>query len=350
MPTREGTVTLVLAGTIFLLATNLMSGLLFALDAVLVSLMLVGIATAYAPIHGIRVSRRLPAHGTEGRVLPIEVTLQAGRGGRFITIEEGWRGTRARGVLPQIAPGVPVTVTLNLTPQRRGQHALEPTEIASRGTVSLFMARRRLAARERVTIWPQTHPVPPEVLADLLPTGEGSSPGERTRHPEDFHGVRDYQRGDSLARIHWRSSVRRGALVVREYERPRARSIMIVIDLDRGQSPHRLDALVRVAASILQAALDRQADVVTAGWNGGYVERRGWEATMGWLAGVVPSGPPLGEALGAMPAGSDHRLIIVAASAALPPLPDGATVIVPANEGLRRGGLVYTSDGVVQAW
>ena len=35
---------------------------------------------------------------------------------------------------------------------------------------------------------------------------------------QDYYGVREYVRGDSLRHIHWRSSARHGQLIVKEYQ------------------------------------------------------------------------------------------------------------------------------------
>ena len=350
MLTPEGTITLLLAIATFLLATNLSSGLLFALNAVIAAIFAVGVATAYGPVRRMRVTRRVPPRGTEGEAFVVDTTLVCRRAGRFLTIEEGWRGARTRAIVPHVSPGVPVTTGLTLVPKRRGHYVLEPTEIVSRGTVRLFAARRSVGSSDRIVVWPRTQPVAPGILTGFLSAAEAPVAGERTRAADDFYGVRDYQHGDAPSRVHWRLSLRRRALVVREYERPRAERLAIILDLDRRQSRERLDAAVRAAASILRAAVDRGADVVTAAWNGDYVEHHAFEPTMGWLAGVEPSGPPLAEVLRALPPGQDRHLIVVASSTAVPPLPAHATAILPADENPGRGALVYAPDGLVAAW
>jgi uncharacterized protein (DUF58 family) len=164
--------------------------------------------------------------------------------------------------------------------------------------------------------------------------------------------VRDFRPGDSPAHIHWRSSARRGSLVVREFERPLAPAATIVLDLDRRQAPERLDAAVRAAAAVLQAALERRAEVVLGGWAETWVEHRQWEAAMDWLAVVVPCGPPLAEVLAAL-VGAERQVVAIASSAVSGFGPE-VLCIVPADEAPLAGGatgrLVYTADGTVQAW
>lgn len=354
MPTREGTTALLLAGAVFLLATNLASGLLFVLDALLVSLLVVGAATAHVPLRRLRVEQRAPARGVEGGPLPVEITLESARGGRFFVVEGGWSGARARALAPHVVPGIRLTVDLTVVPACRGRFSLDAVTVASRGPLGLFAARRkvpstgRVGASGRVTIWPRTRPVARGVMAHLIPVLEGGSSGVRARQAEDLYGVRDYRRGDNPAHIHWRSSARRGALVVREFERPVMPGAAVVVDLDSRQSAVQLDAAARAAASLFQAALDREADVVLAGWEDGAVQHRGREAAMDWLACVVPCAPPLAEVLPKL-AGSGRHLIVVAAITGSGSWPAGVTPVLPAACG-PDSGLVYLEDGTVQAW
>jgi hypothetical protein len=185
----------------------------------------------------------------------------------------------------------------------------------------------------------------------LLAGTEGQHSGVRARQSDDFYGVRDYQPGDLPNRIHWRSSARRGALVVREYERPTRPGPVIVIDLDRTQNPARLDAVVRAAASILQALIEIWPQVTTLGWAPQPVEQHGWVATMDWLAGAEPSGPPVWEALRGPGPHVGRPLLVVASSPGhSDAAASGAVVILPAGDAPAGWPLVYTADGTVRAW
>ncbi len=349
MPTREGTVLLIVAAAVFLLATNLMSGLLFVLDALLVALILVGMVAAARPVRGITVTRRVPPRGVEGRPVQVGMTLSSARGARFLVVEDGWVGARARAFVPTLEGGRATTVHLSPTPERRGQFVLGPAEIVSRGLVGLLTVRRRFVLPDRITIWPRISPVPKTALAHLAPALDGRAEGHRTREPVELYGVRDYRPGDNLAHIHWKSSARRGALVVREFERPVDPRVAVVVDLDRTQRPARLDAAARAAASLLWAAHEARANVTMVGWDGQFAEHHGWEAAMDWLAGVAPSGPPVRQVLAAIRERTQRHLIVVASSASVPALP-GVTLIVPAEEAGPQHVLVYTAEGAVQAW
>jgi uncharacterized protein (DUF58 family) len=77
---------------------------------------------------------------------------------------------------------------------------------------------------------------------------EASVSAPRAGSGMELFGVREYRPGDPLRRIHWRSSARRGELVVREYEPPGVQTVGIFCDPN---PPTRLvaDQVARLAAS-----------------------------------------------------------------------------------------------------
>ena len=78
----------------------------------------------------------------------------------------------------------------------------------------------------------------------------------------DFHSVREYEQGESLRRVHWPSSARRGQLMVKELEDTAHDGVVVVLDCDArcqvGDPPDSsFDAAVRVAGSLVQAHATR---------------------------------------------------------------------------------------------
>ena len=77
---------------------------------------------------------------------------------------------------------------------------------------------------------------------------EASVAAPRAGSGNELFGVREYRPGDSLRRIHWRSSARHGELVVREYEPPGVRRLAIHVD-PAPPSDEVADQVARIAAS-----------------------------------------------------------------------------------------------------
>jgi uncharacterized protein DUF58 len=87
-------------------------------------------------------------------------------------------------------------------------------------------------------------------LADRIPPREleAATAAPRAGSGNELFGIREYRPGDSLRRIHWRSSARHGELVVREYEPPGMRTVSILVD----PAPPNVavaDQIARIAAS-----------------------------------------------------------------------------------------------------
>jgi len=88
----------------------------------------------------------------------------------------------------------------------------------------------------------------------------------------DFHSVREYEQGESLRRVHWPTSARRGQLMVKELEDTAHDGVVVILDCDArcqvGVPPDSsFDAAVRVAGSLAQAhaARGRLALLVSTG-------------------------------------------------------------------------------------
>jgi uncharacterized protein (DUF58 family) len=115
----------------------------------------------------------------------------------------------------------------------------------------------------------------------------------------DFHSVREYAHGESLRRVHWPTTARRGQLMVKELEDTPRDTVAVLLDCDpacaAGRAPDSsFDAAVRAAGSVLKlyAGRGRKAVLVTTGRVGAVVPVFGLEgdfrAALGVLAAVEP--------------------------------------------------------------
>jgi len=78
----------------------------------------------------------------------------------------------------------------------------------------------------------------------------------------DFHSVREYEQGESLRRVHWPTSARRGQLMVKELEDTAQDGVVVVLDCDPagavGEPPDSsFDVAARAAGSIVRAHAER---------------------------------------------------------------------------------------------
>jgi uncharacterized protein (DUF58 family) len=63
------------------------------------------------------------------------------------------------------------------------------------------------------------------------PAMQASRPEHSRRGGEDFYTLREYQRGDDLRRVHWRSSAKTDELMIRQLETPWQSRALVLLDV-----------------------------------------------------------------------------------------------------------------------
>lgn len=121
--------------------------------------------------------------------------------------------------IPPLPPGVKVDFQGEVTPLKRGPLHFVGGTIARPDPFGLFRAFLRVPTFQTVLVLPRRYPVKRLALPGRTKYQKGgvalaSGIGES----EEFTALRDYRRGDSLRRIHWRSWARLGRPIVKEYQ------------------------------------------------------------------------------------------------------------------------------------
>jgi uncharacterized protein (DUF58 family) len=102
------------------------------------------------------------------------------------------------------------------TTMRRGWLDMKPFRIENRYPLGLFRAWSVVLPRARCLVYPC-----PAVNPPPLPMSGRGDTAAKKGEGEHFHGLREYQPGDPLRRIAWRTSARHQKLYSREMETPR---------------------------------------------------------------------------------------------------------------------------------
>jgi uncharacterized protein (DUF58 family) len=151
----------------------------------------------------------------------------------------------------------------------RGRHSFAPVRLSIADPFGLAASQLELEEREALVVYPRLT----ELDGLFFDGGAGPEHGRRLllRRPVGFelHSVRDYQQGESLRRVHWPSTARRGALMVKELEDSPRDEVAVLLDGDAtavvGSPPDSsFDAAVRAAGSILLAQMRRGRRCVLA--------------------------------------------------------------------------------------
>jgi uncharacterized protein (DUF58 family) len=233
----------------------------------------------------------------------------------------------------------------------RGRYRFEETEVVLEDPFGLARAVLRMSSAGALLVYPKL------VEIDELFTEAGARrlEGRRLllRRPTgyDLHSVRDWEQGESLRMVHWRSTARRGQLMVKELEDAPRDEIAVLLDaaegVTAGEPPDSsFDAQVRAAGSILWAHARRGRRAVLV-LNGAGRESRGagiedgeMRAALELLAGAEPNGRAPASALLADDASRAARALeLVVVTARL--TPDLVDRLVHRIGPTRRVSLVY---------
>ncbi len=124
---------------------------------------------------------------------------------------------------------------------RRGSFPLGPTIVTISDPLGLFRVEKQFAASKSLTVLPMIFPIesflsPP----GLLPGGQviRRKSTDITPHAS---GVREYNSGDPMKRIHWPTSIRRDQLMVKEFDQDPQAEVWLFLDAQlsaQASKPH----------------------------------------------------------------------------------------------------------------
>jgi len=162
-------------------------------------------------------------------------------------------GRGARAVLGGIPAGERQSISYVMTCSRRGRYRVGPLTATLADPLGLARVRLPFPERHELVVYPEV-----EDLRDRATARSTGGAGETTarqlfRTGEDFYTMREYEVGDDLRRIHWRSTARTGTLMIRQDEAARRASVTVVLDTRAeafGGSPEAFERAVSAAASI----------------------------------------------------------------------------------------------------
>lgn len=240
---------LLLAGLSFLAAQGTGIRLFFHLFYLLLALLALSYLWAWLNLRGLQVQRETFTHRTQvGEQARERITIR-----NLWPFPKLWVELRDHSTMPQHGSGFVTYLPAHdrrrwvaRTPcTMRGKFTLGPSTLVSGDPFGIFRLERQVPGSGEVLVYPQTTPLPGFTLPSAeLPGGQDVK--SRTHHvTPNVASIRDYQPGDSFNRIHWRSTARSGALMVKEFELDPTAEIYIVLDMQERIQQQLSDAPAR---------------------------------------------------------------------------------------------------------
>ncbi|GAA4438599.1 DUF58 domain-containing protein [Bremerella cremea] len=217
-------------------------------------LLTVGLTVRYTgsiPMPWFLVEDLLPRHAIVSRPPALEVE------GQRIFLSMMWpRATRL--------------LTYRIQCHRRGYYQIGPAVVETGDVFGLYKQFKMLAEPGFITVEPSIIALDGFDLASKRPLGEIKMQSRLFEDPSRIAGVRRYQLGDPLNRVHWASTARTGELHSKQYEATCIAGVSLVLDLHPDSfpakdEPIRSELSVKCAVAIANAVhlMDQQVGIVT---------------------------------------------------------------------------------------
>jgi uncharacterized protein (DUF58 family) len=131
------------------------------------------------------------------------------------------------------------TVKLQFTFLGRGYYPIGPTLAETGDVFGLYRRHRTMTSPVYVMVLPRIVPLPSYDFSSKRPIGEVRLANRLFEDPTRTAGVRPYQLGDPLQRVHWRATARTGELHSRIYEPTSLAGASILVDFHKAGYPKR---------------------------------------------------------------------------------------------------------------
>ncbi|MEZ0164072.1 DUF58 domain-containing protein [Kineococcus sp. LSe6-4] len=138
-------------------------------------------------------------------------------------------GGTTRLPVPRLRAGETLDLEYRVRPETRGSYALGPADVVADDVFGLVRSRRTLGTSGVLDVLPRVHPLGELGLGEVG-GARGSSAGAAAAAEPDDVSIREYRVGDDLRRVHWRSTARRGAVMVRSDEHPGRPDVVVLLD------------------------------------------------------------------------------------------------------------------------
>ncbi|HOZ59101.1 MAG TPA: DUF58 domain-containing protein [Nakamurella multipartita] len=151
--------------------------------------------------------------------------------------------------------------------QRRAVIAVGPARSVRGDAFGLVRREVRWTDPQLLYVHPRTTSLSGAV-AGFFKDLEGQPTDELSNDDVSFHALRGYVPGDDRRYIHWRTSARSGALMVRQFEETRRSHIAVALSTDAAEyaDPDEFELAVEAGASVVvQAAKESRELTVVAG-------------------------------------------------------------------------------------
>jgi uncharacterized protein (DUF58 family) len=235
------------------------------------------------------VVRRVPAYVFSGDPLVIDYALENGR--RWYTalalfIEDslipadrtvpGATTLTPRAFFPRVPGQERVREQWQCAGPRRGRYRFRDLDIGTRSPFGIVEHRVTIPLPDQIIVYPRIGQLTRRWFMVQRQASEHrrGQRHDRSAQQMEYHGLRDYRSGDSPRWIHWRTTARRGELMVKEFEQQNEQDLAILVDpwLPRSKATYEqreaVEQVISFAATVCLETCRQQGRRLLLGWTG----------------------------------------------------------------------------------
>lgn len=255
----------------------------------------------YRSLHSLRGEVLMASRSVEAGQ-PVAVTFKIENPGRgrfpYLELTTGSAVFSDQSMFLNLGPGEAREVPTEIVCARRGTYDLASISVATGDPFGFFRISKPLAQGGLLKVYPRLRDLDNEVLPAYRRPGGHLTPSATHDDPSENERLREWRSGDSMRNIHWKQTVRQGAIIVKSMERAADTELALFVDMSlesyRQDRERRLEDLaVELAASLAFSRLKSNHPVrVFAGSSGDGWHRAGhfkdYESVLDWLIDLAP--------------------------------------------------------------
>jgi uncharacterized protein (DUF58 family) len=163
--------------------------------------------------------------------------------------------------IPALDPGESIEQPYTVPAMRRGLFSVGPVRLTRSDPLGLLSRIQGQGSVESLWVRPRTYQLP------MIPSGwakdlDGVTSDTSPRGSSAFHALREYQYGDDLRHVHWRTTARRNQLMVRHFvDTRRSQEVVLLDPLRSVYTEESFEEAVSIVGSVCVSALNGQRPI-----------------------------------------------------------------------------------------
>jgi uncharacterized protein (DUF58 family) len=159
---------------------------------------------------------------------------------------------------------------------RRGRYRFRDLDIGTRSPFGIVEHRVTIPLGDELIVYPRLGQLSRRwfLVQRQATENRRGQRHDRSAQQIEYHGLRDYRSGDSPRWVHWRTSARRGELMVKEFEQQNEQDLAILVDpwLPRSKATYEqresVEQVISFAATVCLETCRHHGRRLVLGWTG----------------------------------------------------------------------------------